>query len=199
MTSSMTGYQGMQGPNGQVGNKIPKGYKLGQIQQYTPAQMQEFERRAQELSSDSPLRRLGQGDQAAIDEFEAPALRQFNQIQGNIASRFSGGSGAGSLGQRNSSAFQNANTQAASSFAQDLAGRRQDLMRQAREELRASSNDLLSARPYENMLIEKQQNNGWAQAAGTALGGAAGLYFGGGNPQAAIAGAKLGNQIGSAF
>ena len=53
---------------------------------------------------------------------EAPALKQFSGLQGNLASRFSGmGSGA-----RRSSGFQNTSNQAASDFAQQLQANKQD-------------------------------------------------------------------------
>lgn len=195
MTTSMGGYQGMQGPSGRTGNKIPTGYKQGQLQQFTPEQMQLFGSNFGLVGDNSQLRGLAAGDQQQFDQLEAPALRQFNQLQGNLASRFSGGSGAGSLGQRKSSGFQQAGNQAAMDFSQNLQAQRMGLQRQAIQDLMGISNDLLGQRPYEQFLIEKQQNNnGWGKLAGAALGGVGGYFAG--NP---IAGAKLGAEIGGAF
>jgi len=199
MTTSMGGYQGMQGPSGRAGNKIPSGYKQGQLQQFTPEQMQLFQQMFGQVSPDSNLSRLAAGDPSQFSDVEAPALQQFNQIQGNIASRFSQGGGEGSLGQRKSSGFQNSMNQAGMDFAQQLQSQRQQLQRQAIQDLMGISSDLLGQRPYEQFLIKKQNNaGGWGRLAGAGLGGAAGFALGGG-PAGAWQGATLGSEIGGAF
>ena len=193
--TSLTGNQGMQGPSGQ-GNKIPKGYKMGQIQNYTPEQMKLLSQMMGHVGEDSYLSRLAGGDQSMFDEMEAPALRQFSQMQGNIASRFSGGGGAGSLSNRNSSAFQNTSNQASSNFAQELQSRRQSLQQQALKDLAGISSDLLDKRPYENFMYEKPQKQNTALGlAGTIAGGAGGFLMGG--PMGAMTGAKMGWDLGS--
>jgi len=83
---------------------------------------------------------------------EAPALRQFSGLQSNLASRFSG---MGGLGARRSSGFQNTMNSAASNFAQELQANRQNLQRQALQDLMGFSNSLLGQRPQENVLVEK--------------------------------------------
>jgi hypothetical protein len=137
--------------SGGGGNKIPKGYQSGQMQQFTPEQMQLFQSLFGHLGEGSYLSRLAGGDQSFFDEVEAPAKRQFSGLQGNLASRFSGmGTGA-----RNSSGFQNTATQASSDFAQDLQSRRQGLQRQAITDLMGMGNQLLGQRPYEQFLTKK--------------------------------------------
>jgi hypothetical protein len=157
--SSMYGQTGMTRSTGKpvggmaTGMKdiIPKGHEVGQLQQFTPDQMNLFQSLFSHVSPDSYTSRLAGGDQSAFNEMEAPAMRQFSGLQGNIASRFSGmGSGA-----RNSSGFQNYTNQAASDFAGDLASRRQGLQRQAIQDLMGMSHELLNERPYDRFLTQK--------------------------------------------
>jgi hypothetical protein len=176
-------------------DKIPHGYKAAQLQQFTPEQMQLFQQMFGQVSPDSYLSKLAGGDQSFFGEIEAPALRQFSELQGGIASRFSG---AG-LGARRSSGFQNAQTSAASDFAQQLQSNRQSLTRQAQQDLMNMSNQLLNQRPYERMLYEKpeKQSSGWGGIAGAALGGLGGFALGG--PAGAMSGAQFGYGVGSGF
>ncbi len=202
--NSMGGYRGPSGGNsgrdlmsggGISGNSIPKGYKSGQMQQFTPEQMQLFQQMFNQVSPDSYLSRLSGGDESLFNEMEAPALRQFNSLQGNIASRFSGmGTGA-----RRSSGFQNTMNAASSDFAQDLASKRQGLQRQAIMDLMGLSENLLGQRPYQQFLSPKQpkESSGWGGAIGAGLGGLGGFFAGG--PAGALAGSQLGYGIGSAF
>ncbi len=146
--------------------KAPKGYSWSQ--QFTPEQMELFQQLFSNLSPGSYLSRLAGGEQGMFDEMEAPALRQFNEIQGGIASRFSGMG----MGARRSSGFQNTMSQASSNFAQDLQSKRQGLQQQAIKDLMGLGNDLLGQKPYS--LAEKPQS-GWskfAEAFGGALPGA---------------------------
>lgn len=184
-----TGY----GKNSLGGNKVPSGYKTAQLQQFTPEQMQLFKQLFSHTSPDSYLSRLAGGDQSFFDEIEAPALQQFSGLQGNIASRFSG---AGSLGARKSSGFQNTMNSAASDFAMQLQSQRQGLQRQAIQDLMGMSSQLFGQRPYEQFLIPKQQNksSGWGGLAGAGI-GAVGGYFAG-DP---FKGAQLGYAVGSGF
>lgn len=186
--TSMGGYTGLRGPTGAVGNKIPSGYKAGQLSQFTPEQAQLFQQMFSHVSPDSYLSRLAGGDQGLFNEMEAPALRQFNELQGNIASRFSG-MGSGS---RRSSGFQNTMTSASSNFAQDLASRRQALQQNAIRELMGLSGDLLGQRPYETFLTQKQHKPSWAETIGKLGGAIPGLissFSGGGSVGDAIGGA----------
>lgn len=157
----MTSLTGNRGPTGRLqlgnatgGNIIPKGYNLGQLQQFTPEQMQLFGRLFGQVSPDSYLSRLAGGDESLFEDIEAPHLRQFNELQGNLASRFSG---MGGLGARRSSGFQNSLTAAGSSLVQDLKSQRQSLQRQAIMDLMGISESLLGQRPQEKFLAEQPQ------------------------------------------
>lgn len=152
--SSIYGQTGLRGATGgSIGNKIPKGYQQGQLQQFTPEQMQLFQSLFSHVMPGSSLSGLAGGDEEAFGQMEAPALRQFGQLQGNLASRFSG---MGGLGARKSSGFQNTMNQASSDFAQDLQSKRQGLQRQSLMDLMNISGSLLGQRPYDQFLTPKQ-------------------------------------------
>lgn len=181
------------------GNVIPKGYKYAQLGQFTPEQQQLFQRLFGQVGPDSFLSRLAGGDQSQFEQLEAPALQQFNALQGNLASRFSG---AG-LGGRHSSGFQQASNQATSDFAQQLQAQRLGLQRQALFDMQNISHSLLGERPYQQFLSgpqDQQNKHSWIGGAlpfaGAALGGIAGGIFGG--PPGALLGAKLGGGLGAA-
>jgi len=166
-------------PLGRTGLKRPSGYSTYQLPQYTPEQQQLFQGQFQHLGPDSYLSRLAMGDQSAFDEQEAPSMRQFSALQGNIGSRFSGMG----MGGRRSSGFGNTMNQASSEFAQDLASKRMKTRMDALSELMSFSDRLLGQRPYEQGLVEKpQQPSFWgALGSGIAQGGAAAAkYYAGG-------------------
>lgn len=166
-------------------NQSPKGYNEFSVNQYTPEAQDVYQQLHGDITNpDNYLRRLTQGDEEAFNEIEAPAFRQFNALQGGLASRFSGQG----MGSRRSSGFQNESSAAASNFAQDLASRRGDLMRNAYRDLSEMSNMFLQNKPYETGLVEKPQHQmstasqyGLAgiNAAGQIAGGAAKGFFGG--------------------
>lgn len=201
--SSNRGYTGSSGSSrNRTGDVIPKGTRSGQLQQFTPEQMELFRQIFSHAGPESYLSRLAGGDESLFEETEAPALRQFGALQGNIASRFSGGSGRGSLGLRRSSGFQNEMGQQASNFSQDLAARRQGLQRQALQDLMGLSESLLGQRPQQRFLIkEAEKGPSFLQSLGggalRAGGTAAGAYFGG--PAGAGAGYQAGNAFANAF
>jgi hypothetical protein len=189
------------GPNGKVGNKIPEGHGLAQYNQYTPQQQKIFKQSGDKLGPDSYLSRLSQGEEGIFDQLEEPALRQFNELQGGIASRFSQGAGGrGAMSSRRSSGFQNASSASASNFAQQLQSQRMQLMRQAQQDLHGMSQDFLGNRPYETQLYEKQKEQSsfgkWAPLIGGAVGGIVGLA---GGPFGAAAGFSAGQAVGNAF
>jgi hypothetical protein len=140
------------GPTGKTGNVTPKGYRLGQTQQFTPEQMQLFQQMFSHVGPDSFLSRLASGDESQFEQLEAPALRQLGEFQGGLASRFSGMG----LGARRGSGHQLAQGQLASDFAQQLQSNRLGLQRQAIQDLAGLSQSLLGQRPYETSLIKKQ-------------------------------------------
>lgn len=141
-------------PTGSLKEKIPSGYKKGALQQFTPQQMELFSQLFQHVSPQSYLSRLAGGDEKMFQDIEAPAMRQFGDLQAALASKFSGmGTGA-----RKSSGFMNTSNQAASDFAMNLQAQRQQLQRQALMDLMGLSEGLLGQRPFEQFLVQKQQN-----------------------------------------
>lgn len=197
MTSMMgnKGFSGQVSPSGTIGNKTPKGYRSGQMSQFTPEQMQLFQQMFSQVSPESYTSRLAGGDESLFNEMEAPALKQFSGLQGNLASRFSGMG----MGGRKSSGFQNSANTAAQDFASQLQSQRQGLQRQAIQDLQSMSQSLLGQRPYEQFLVPKQQkqSSGWGGLAGAGIGAAGGFLAGG--PAGALAGGKLGYNVGSSF
>jgi hypothetical protein len=122
------------------------------MNQFTPEQMQLFGSMFGHLQPGSFLSKLAGGDESMFQQLEAPAMRQFGELQGQTASRFSGmGSGA-----RHSSGFQNVMNQATSDFAQDLQSQRLGLQRQALYDLMNMGNTLLGQRPYDQFVSEKK-------------------------------------------
>ncbi len=194
--NSMMGSSGVMSQGGKSGNKIPSGYRQYQMQNFNPDQMNLFKQAFSHTDPNSYTSKLASGDQSQFDQMEAPAMRQFAQLQGQMGSRFSGMGGTGS---RNSSGFQNSMNQAGSDFAQDLASRRQGLQRQAIMDLMGMSNQLLGQRPYDQGLVQKQQKQGtnWGGIGGGVLGGIGGFLAGG--PMGAMSGASLGYNMGSGF
>ncbi len=179
----------------QPGEKIPSGHRKFSVQQFTPEQLELFSQMQGMLGPEGFLSKLAGGDQSQFDEMEAPALRQFNELQGNLASRFS----SMGMGGRKSSGFQNASNAAAQDFAGQLQSNRQNLQRQALQDLMGYSSNLMQQRPYDTGLAEKRQKqpSGWGGAIGAGLGGAAGFFAGG--PMGAMQGAQLGYGLGSSF
>lgn len=181
-----------------MGNKIPKGYDLGRIQNFTPEMMELFQRMISQLGPDNFLSKLLGGDESAFEEMEAPAMRQFAGLQGNLASRFSGQG----TGGRHSSGFQNTMNQASSDFAQDLQSRRHEIKSQALKDLQSMGNTLLQQKPYEQFLTEKPQKKPsfLQQMLGAllpGLGAGLGGIFGG--PSGASIGGRAGSAAGQGF
>lgn len=170
-----------------AGDKIPSGYRVGQIQQMPQEGVDLYRQLFGHLAPNSFTSKLASGDQSSFEQMEAPAMRQFAGLQGNIASRFSGMG----MGARKSSGFQNAMGQATSDFAQDLQSKRQDLQRQALMDLMNMGQMLMGQRPYERTLTQKQENP-WAGIIGKLGGAIPGLatsFMGGGSPTSALQGA----------
>lgn len=169
---------------------VPKGFRKGQLQQFTPEQTQLFQSLFSHLQPGSFLSSLAGGEEGSFDQLEAPALKQFGELQGNLASRFSGfGTGA-----RRSSGFSNTMNQATSDFAQQLQSQRLGLQRQALQDLMEMSQSLLTQQPHQRFLIEKQRKPNFLQqllGTGLPLAGAGLGAFGG------LGGAKLGSQLGA--
>lgn len=174
-----------------MGNKIPSGYKLGRLQQFTPEQMELFQGMFGQLGPESYLGKLAAGDEGTFNQMEAPALRQFQGVLGGIGSKFSGMG----MGARRSSGFQQATTAAGSNFAQELQANRTNMQRQAMQDLMNYSQQLLGQRPYENLLVQKEQKPNAMSGAvsGAASGAGVGSMFG---PWGALAGGVIGGAAG---
>jgi hypothetical protein len=116
------------------------------------------------------------GDEGFWNQLEAPALRQFGELQGNIASRFSGmGTGA-----RRSSGFQNALGGAGADLAERLQSNRLGLQNQAIQQLFSMGQHLLGT-PLSQTGFAPRQKPMWqellmalAPGVGQALGGIGG-------------------------
>jgi len=154
--------------------KIPKGYKAGALNNFTPEQMKLFQEMFSNVGGDSYLSKLAGGDQETFNQIEAPALQQFSELQGGLASRFSG---MGGQGARKSSGFKNTMNSAASNFAQQLQSQRQGLQSQALKELMGYSNELLNQRPQEKFLVQKPPS-AWGSILGKLAGGVPGAISG---------------------
>jgi hypothetical protein len=139
------------GSRGAAGNKIPKGYSAGRLQQFTPEQQSLYQSLFPYVSPGSQLAQQAQGNDAGFAPHEDYANRQFQEFSGQNASRFSGLG----MGARRGSGFQNQQTQGAQDFASLLARQRQGLQRQALQDLMGISGQILGQRPQENFLVKK--------------------------------------------
>ncbi len=147
------------------------GYKQVTTPTLSPAQMQLF----QQLMGGSSggiqsgvksLSGLASGDQSQFAQLEAPALRQFGELQGNLASRFSGmGSGA-----RKSSGFQNSANAAGVDLAEKLQGQRMGLQQNAISQLLGLGQQLLGTPLHEHSFVPKKKKF-WESFLGGASGG----------------------------
>lgn len=180
--SSMTGAGGMR-PTG--GYKLPKisGYQNAQVPNFSPEQMQLFQSLLGGLQPGlgkglEHLGGLASGDQSQFEQLEAPAMRQFSELQGNLASRFSG---AG-MGARRSSGFGLASNANAQGLAEQLQSQRLGLQNNAISQLMGLSQNLLGQRPYENLYMPKKKSMwqelllGLSGGLGQAGGSLAGMY-----------------------
>lgn len=188
------------GSRGAAGNKIPKGYKTGGLQQFTPEQTSLYQSLFPYVSPGSKLAQQAQGDASGFAPFEEYAGKAFQERLGNLASRFTEFA-PGAMSSKGSSGFKIAGGQAAQDFALQLAMQRQNLQRQALADLMGISDSLLSQRPYQQFLIPKQTRpSRLSQVLGIGLpiaGAVAGGAFGG--PAGAMLGGQLGSLAGSGF
>lgn len=154
MASSMGGYGGLRGAAGSATGLKGTGYKQASLPNFSPEQMQLFQSLFSHLSPEGSLSKLASGDQSQFEQLEAPALKQFGQLQSGIANRFSGmGTGA-----RKSSGFFNAQNTAAQDFASQLQSQRMGIQQQALRDLLGMSSDLLGQRTHDNFLVPKKKS-----------------------------------------
>lgn len=125
------------------------------------------------------LNKMASGDQSQFSQAEAPALRQHQQLLGNLASRFSGmGSGA-----RGSSGFQNTASEATTDLAERLQGQRMNYQQQALQQLLGLSESLLNRPTFQSGFAPKKKPfwqelaGGAAQGFGQGLGMLPGLFL----------------------
>jgi hypothetical protein len=186
-------------PSGATGNVLPKGYKTGQLQQFTPEQMALLKQSFAFTDPNGQLYKQAMGDESAFAPIEQRAMRDFQTFQGNWGSRFAGLGTGGA----HSSGFRNLQTQGAQDFASSLAEQRNTLKRQALYDLMGISSTLLGQRPYEQFLIPKQKKPSiWEKILGIGLpaaGAIAGGFIPGGGPAGAALGAQLGSTLASGF
>lgn len=129
-----------------IPNKNPQ--QMGLINQGTSALSQGFPQILQQL-----LQMGAGGNEEMWKQLEAPALRQFGQLQGNIASRFSG---AG-MGSRKSSGFQNALGGASTDLAERLQSNRLGLQHQSIQDLMGLYNNLIGQDLNTTAFLPKQK------------------------------------------
>lgn len=149
---------GLSGPAGGSSlqkEKIPGGYKKAQLNNFTPEMMDLFMQMIEHLGPDSFLSKLASGNPEMFEQMEAPAMKQFQELSGQNASRFSGMG----MGARKGSGFQNYQNQATSDFAQQLQANRLGLQNEAIGNMQGYANALLGQRPYEKSLAEKGPSN----------------------------------------
>ncbi len=176
--SSLAGGMGY-GSSGKIKGLDKTGYQQISSPNLSPEQMSLF----QQLMGGSQkgigaglqnLSGLASGDQSQFEQLEAPAQRQFQELQGGLASRFSRmGSGA-----RRSSGFQNTVTNAGTDLAERLQGKRMGLQQNAIEQLLGIGGKLLGTNLSDNYLIPKKKPF-WQELLGSAAGGIGqGIGFG---------------------
>lgn len=156
-----------------------KGYSQFSMLNKIPQQMSLFESGANTLQQGLPqmLQQMMQMAQGGTPEswaqLEAPAMRQFGALQGNMASRFSGmGSGA-----RKSSGFQNEMGGAATDLSERLQSNRMGLQNQATQQLMQLYENLMGQDLNTTGLVPKKKP--WWQDFLSGLGGVAGQVGGG--------------------
>ena len=135
------------------------GYNQVTMPNKTPQQMEMFNmmygggKGGMEAGLQHLSQMAGGGNEEYWNQLEAPAMRQFGEMQGNIASRFSG---AG-MGGRRSSGFQNAQNSAASELSQQLQSNRLGLQNQAIQQLMSMYGNLMGQDMNTTSLIPKKK------------------------------------------
>lgn len=177
-----------------TGDVLPKGFHSMQTQLFTPEQMNLFKNMFGQIGPESFTARLARGAPGIFDEIEAPAKRQFQEMQGDIASRFSG-SQPGMMSARRGSGFQGEMNQATRDLAMDLQAQRMGLMRGAEEDLMKYQEMLLGQTPFHRDIYQQQKKPSFLKrifgGALPAIGAGIGGIFGG------LPGAKMGGFLGS--
>ena len=135
------------------------GYNQVNIPRKTPDQMKLFSQLFQSAGGGmgnilSQLQGLaGGGNEEMWQQLEAPAMRQFQNLQGNTASRFSGMG----MGARNSSGFQNEMGGQAADLAERLRGQRMGLQMGAQNQLMDLYKSLMGEDFFDTQLMPEQK------------------------------------------
>ena len=170
MGYGMQGAYSSKGPY--QGKKLGGGYTQGQMPNFTPEMMEFFSSLMDQLGEGSFLSRLANGDDSLTQEMEQGNMKEFNDLQGQMGSRFSGMG----MGAQKGSGFKNAQNQASSDFASKLQGDRSAMRMNAIKELQGMGNNLLQQKPYENVAIAPGKP--WWETSIETLGKGAMAYFG---------------------
>lgn len=134
------------------------GYKQVNIPRLSPEQMQLFQQVFSQIQPGlgqaiGKLGGIAGGDEEAFRQLEAPALRQFGELQGQLASRFSGmGTGA-----RKSSGFGLASNSAAQELAERLQSQRLGLQQSASDRLLGLYNQLMGTQTFDSAFLPKKR------------------------------------------
>lgn len=131
------------------------GYKLRNVPNYTPQQMQLFSQLLGGLQGSGigkgleNLQGLAGGEEEGFDQLEAPAYSAFQKGIGQLGSQFAG------LGALNSSGFQNAAAGQARQLGENLGAQRMGIQQNALERLLGLSDTLLGKKPFDSFLEKK--------------------------------------------
>jgi len=116
--------------------------------------------------------RMASGQPEQFEQMEAPAMRQYQQLLGNIGARYSGMG----MGAQKSSAFQNEMSSAASDLAERLQSQRLSMQQSAQEQLMNLFKSLMGEDLFDTQLMPKKSSFykqfglGMAPGMGQALG-----------------------------
>lgn len=179
----------------------PEGYNVRAFQQFTPEGLDLLQSLFSHAEPGGYLSKLASGDQSAFGDIEAPMWQDFESALGLGAQRFMNPSHQARQSLKGSGGFQRGLGQASSDFAMKLASNRQNLQRQALQDLFGISESLFKQKPFQYEYTEKPDRQSFIQRllqrglpiAGAAAGGA----FGG--PAGAQLGMNVGNAAGSLF
>lgn len=153
-----TGYRQLQTPTMSPEQQKLFSQLLGQIQPGLTSGLDQLSQQA------------GGGSEEYWKQQEAPAMRQFQELQGQLGSRFSG---LGGTGGRKSSGFQNAAGGAAASLAEQLQSQRQGLQQNAISQLMQLYGNLMGTQTFDTSFLANKQKKKpfWQELLGGAAGG----------------------------
>lgn len=151
----------------------PSGSEIVQVPKYSPERMQQIEQlrgsiEPGALKGADFLSKIAGGDQSMFEQMEAPAMRQFEQLQGKTASRFSGLG----MGSRRSSGFENTMSGHATDLAERLQGKRMGFQQNAIKQLMELYGNMMKDDPYQMYFQDEDEGDPWGGAMSGAISGA---------------------------